>query len=244
MIYGLWDTKPFPDYMKKHILEWQKQGWTSLKIWNRQMCEDFLQQISFNSYDWFYLYQMLPRPVQRADLLRYLIIREFGGMYVDIDLQPLDNSSSSSYEYWNTIMSKNQSHHAWFFIEHVMTEEWTHFTAEHFHCRQGEPEKMIRYANFAFASTPQHPILDDILGLVKHRCQVYLLKDQKQEPESETDKQQADYEILYTTGPDIISEIVPLYLNEHKDVITVEEHNDWFYHECAGSWRNQKDKNP
>lgn len=228
MIYGLWDTKPYPEYMVEHMNQWKNQGF-EVKVWNKQMCETFLKEHS-DPY-WKILYDKLPRPVQRADLLRYLIVAEYGGIYADIDVEPILPMKKR----WHHL---SQSQSAWFFIEHVVTEEWSEFTARHFSCRQGIPENLVRLSNFAFASVPNHAIWPQILTLVKERCERLLNITTRPVNLS-------DYEILYSTGPDVISEIVSAEkknMDQNFQPVVIDEADDFMIHQCKGAWRNHHDQ--
>ena len=95
-IYGVFrDGKPLSDFP---LFMDSKKAWTTLakknnygyKLWNDKMCTDLI-----NKYPEFKsMYNNVKYPVMRADIMRFLILYEYGGMYVDMDVLPLKNSYS------------------------------------------------------------------------------------------------------------------------------------------------------
>ena len=95
-IYGLFrDGKPLSDFK---LFTDSKKAWKSLakknnykyKLWNDKMCTDLI-----NKYPEFKtMYNNVKYPVMRADIIRFLILYEYGGLYVDMDVLPLKKSYS------------------------------------------------------------------------------------------------------------------------------------------------------
>jgi len=95
-IYGVFrDGKPLSDFP---LFMNSKKAWTDLakkqgygyKLWNDKMCTDLI-----NKYPEFKsMYNNVKYPVMRADIMRFLILYEHGGMYVDMDVLPLKKSYS------------------------------------------------------------------------------------------------------------------------------------------------------
>ena len=104
--WGLWDDGPMPERFRQAIGLWEAQGWT-VRIWQRPDMMELLHQHP----DVLAVCQTLPRKVQWADLLRYLIVYEHGGLYSDLDCQPRAGTDLL------TFVQNNTNHHAFFFIE-------------------------------------------------------------------------------------------------------------------------------
>lgn len=72
----------------KHTMSMNKD-WRFI-IWNGRMCYTLLEQY----YSWFIpTFKSYKYPIQRADAIRYFILRKFGGLYTDLDsenIQPLE----------------------------------------------------------------------------------------------------------------------------------------------------------
>lgn len=56
-------------------------GW-AYKLWTEKMSRDFIEK----EYSWFLeTYDNFKFPVQKVDALRYLLMRHYGGIYIDLD---------------------------------------------------------------------------------------------------------------------------------------------------------------
>lgn len=96
-IYGVFrDGKPLSDFplfvdSKKAWTELAKKAGYRYKLWNDAMCTKLI-----NKYPEFKkMYNSVKEPVMRADIMRFLILYDEGGMYVDMDVFPL----KKKYEY-------------------------------------------------------------------------------------------------------------------------------------------------
>lgn len=85
-IYGFWDKK-IPKNIQNRIDKWKKLHPNYKYIlWNKKTSRDFIK----NNYNWFLkLYDMYQYEIQRADVIRYFILYYYGGIYSDIDLEPV-----------------------------------------------------------------------------------------------------------------------------------------------------------
>lgn len=69
---------------RRHLPDWE------YRFWDDQDCLDFVQK-SFPQH--LPIYHSLENPAAKADLFRYLVLLEYGGLYADIDCEcrrPLD----------------------------------------------------------------------------------------------------------------------------------------------------------
>jgi mannosyltransferase OCH1-like enzyme len=85
-IFGLWDNN-IPKHIQKRMDTWKNlHPKYKYILWNKKTCREFLKK----KYDWFLpIYDNYPYHVQRADSIRYFILYEYGGIYSDIDLEPI-----------------------------------------------------------------------------------------------------------------------------------------------------------
>lgn len=94
IIHQIWSSidRPLPqdfellsDTWKEHYPSWE------YKRWNDEMMVSFIQE----HYPWYWeKYNNFQYNIQRWDVIRYLILYKFGGMYVDFDyesIEPIDN---------------------------------------------------------------------------------------------------------------------------------------------------------
>lgn len=70
-----------------------------IKVWNGKMCYD-LMKTTFPSY--LPLYESLPKMIMKCDMIRYFILYEYGGIYMDCDricIKPFDSLLEKYKEY-------------------------------------------------------------------------------------------------------------------------------------------------
>lgn len=205
-VYGIWDTTPMPEYYAKTIQLWKKQGW-KVKLWNKTDIENLLSRPEYQGYQ--ETYNQLPRNIQKADFIRYLIVYDQGGFYFDLDCRP---STFSLLDELSPILSSSPDI---FFIG-----------------REHPPKRLDgmlkrRIANFAFGTRAKSSLLEKILELATQRCAQY------------PGPIIADSEVLYTTGPHCVSDII----NYTEEPFTlIKNTKDYLQHTCTGTWREFKDK--
>jgi len=56
----------------------------NIKVWNEKEIDEIIKK-----YDFYGIYKNFKYPVQRVDFAKYLILYELGGIYTDLDLEPL-----------------------------------------------------------------------------------------------------------------------------------------------------------
>ena len=85
-IFGLWDNK-IPSEIQKRMDTWKRlHPEYKYILWNKKTCRDFIKE----KFDWFLpIYDAYKYHVQRADSIRYFILYKYGGIYSDIDLEPI-----------------------------------------------------------------------------------------------------------------------------------------------------------
>jgi hypothetical protein len=134
--------------------------------------------------------------VQRSDVARLLILAAYGGVYADIDASPASRDLDD-------LLSLHPHSHALFFEEAVLSPAVA--AAARWHAiRDNAPEARQRIANYFMASAPSSPSACAggaalaILEVVKTRVRSHPTLSQSD----------ADYEVLYTTGPDAVTDAV------------------------------------
>lgn len=226
MIYGLWDFGSPPPHFLANAEAWKKQGF-AVQWWFRKDIEQLL--LRYPQYAT--LYHQVPRNVQRADIARYVVLLDRGGIYMDSDCAP---NSSSLFKF---LTAPAQSRwEAIYFIEHIASKTYAQSTATLFPIREGIPEQTERLANFAMACVPQHPSMKLILEEVMKRCRKHLNPGTVD-----------DYGVLYTTGPDALTDVIQQVRNNQQLSWTrnmlVKHHLPLMRHMCTGTWRDGSDTN-
>ena len=212
-MFGLWDDcEPRP--AERFILGgWARRNpdW-QVVLWRKQPLEQFLVE---HYPEHFELYSTFPRGAQRADFLRYLLVYHYGGAYCDLDLfcrAPLTPHLGAA--------------EAVFFTETVLSPEAAEKKGQRHPIRRGCAEQQRRIANYFFAARPGHDILKGLIALTVQRA---------------GEKTQEDYDVIYITGPDAMTEAVNRFNDSGTVIMSQEEGENLALHLCHGSWRAGRD---
>jgi len=178
-------------------------------------------------------YRKLSRRIQQIDFFRYCVIYRFGGVYCDMDIL--------LHESLDSLLSEHEPGKMVFPAEYVMTLEdfhslypqWDRIVVPPF----PKTKTMTCLGNYMFACPPRHP------GL--YRFLSFLMKDydrrsfliQQWNHLSDTDRKSR--EIMYTTGPYILTEF---YVREPQWFQPVFHDENfrfgrWATHTMSGTWR-------
>jgi len=92
ILHQLWLGGTVPPVWAEVAKSWARfhPGW-EYRFWTDAEGEPFVEA---NYPEFLELYKSYPYPIQRADVLRYLLLHHFGGLYVDMDiecLRPIDD---------------------------------------------------------------------------------------------------------------------------------------------------------
>jgi len=90
-VYGLFrDDKPMNELFtqsSKHWKEYAERNDHIYKLWTADECDELV-----NTYDEIKKYYYdVKYPIMKCDIIRFLIVYQFGGMYVDLDVLPNKN---------------------------------------------------------------------------------------------------------------------------------------------------------
>lgn len=127
IIHLTWKDHNIPDVWKETIPAWKRimPEW-KIMFWTDAMNREYIQK----KYSWFLsTYDGFPYNIQRADAIRYFLLRDFGGIYSDMDIKPLKNietyltgvnadvilvkSGNLSQIYTNSFMASPKNSHFW-----------------------------------------------------------------------------------------------------------------------------------
>jgi inositol phosphorylceramide mannosyltransferase catalytic subunit len=83
ILHQTWRTADLPWPFAAWRASWRKQH----PDWDHRLYDDWSirRTIADRAPQWLSTYEVLPRPIQRVDFFRYLIVYLDGGMYADID---------------------------------------------------------------------------------------------------------------------------------------------------------------
>lgn len=112
--------------VKRFHPDWEYRLWTDA---------DLDQHVKSNLPEYYPIFSAYPHPIFRADAIRYVMMRDFGGMYCDLDyefIRPYDYSGADL----------------------LLATECSYETGNGF----------FQVGNFFFASVPGHPFWQDVVN--------------------------------------------------------------------------------
>ncbi len=202
-----------PNQEALNVATWRElnQGWDH-QVHFPSSIDPFLTPANRN------LYSGLQIPIQRCDVARPILLNSMGGVYSDLDVQP--------YRDMNWLCGLYPNAGVILIEEVTLTRASSRRRGNRFSIRNGQPELRLRVANFWMASVAGHPFWEDVMTLVEERSVIGV---------------QHDYDVIYTTGPDIISEAYDRTLGKYQDIALVPRHiaRRFFRHRTHGSWRTE-----
>eukprot|EP00038_Savillea_parva_P010223 m.188735 g.188735 ORF g.188735 m.188735 type:complete len:412 (+) comp17528_c0_seq1:286-1521(+) len=195
-MYGLWDDKPMPPEFESNLAVWRRlnPAW-QVKVWSNKEVKDFWK-------DEFPEYRKLwrkARPIQRADFARYLIVYKYGGLYADLDCTPTKPID----EIFHLGGLRFVAHDTLLCIEDEKTEAEMARSAL-WPIRGGVPELKTRIANYVFWAKPRSETFKRAIALAASRLES--VPDAMYHVSPTQTHLQNPYAIIYTTGPDVLTE--------------------------------------
>lgn len=168
--------------------------------------------------DYLRIYDAYPRRIQRADFARYAILYFCGGLYLDLDIRgegpfyPLVEEKRG----YSCILSE----------ETQLTPEFRERTAT-FAIRQSlSPEQRrectLRVSNFFLYAEKGDPTIRRILDLCVERSGLEVRED---------------YDVIFTTGPDVVSTVIDTHRDDSVYVLSLSEFHQFFRHLGDGDWK-------
>jgi mannosyltransferase OCH1-like enzyme len=215
LVYGLWDDGPLPWRLRAMLGSWLRHHrppkWR-IVLWNRRQAEELVRA---RYPDLAEIYAGYSRPVQRADLLRYLLLHEFGGFYADLDILCVSSLSG--------LLPEGSEASIVVQVEKLLSAERAAEIGRAQSIRQGRPELPERIANYFMGCRSGHPLMAEVIALARERSGLEVRND---------------YDVLYTTGPDVMSEVIARHRERPDLVVLPRERAEAFLrHFCRGSWR-------
>mgnify|MGYP003635298435 FL=1 len=111
-IYGLFDDgKDMPVLFKTNknlVIEWCKVNSYTYFFWDKKCCDRLI-----NKYPEFKeMYYSVKYPVQKVDIIRFLILHYYGGLYMDLDVFPKKDLVLEDYDFavCNTQTNRNKKY--------------------------------------------------------------------------------------------------------------------------------------
>jgi len=172
--------------------------------------EDIKRILTSNELE---IYTSYTKNIQRADFARYIVLRNIGGIYVDLDVE----ANKSFNGFYETYKAGDL-----FFKEKDKTPEQIE-SSKNIPIRKGISELKSRVGNCVIMSMKNSDNIEAIINICYDRHAITVT-----EP----------YDILYTTGPDVVTTSLSDKIFVKK--LSLSESDLYFYHRCVGHWRENK----
>jgi inositol phosphorylceramide mannosyltransferase catalytic subunit len=87
IIHLTWKTREIPLKWKRMALSWKQTNpdW-KIKLWTDEDNRNYIEQ---NYPEFLHTFDSYPYGIQRADAIRYFLLKDFGGVYCDLDIEVL-----------------------------------------------------------------------------------------------------------------------------------------------------------
>lgn len=206
----LYDTD-FPNKLLPYLREFRIHNKEFYHVlWKEEELLSIMNEEELNVYNSYKL------RIQKSDYGRYIVLKYFGGIYLDFDIKMLKPLKHLYEQYKNDDL---------FFEE---------FTLNKVSNKHNETPCLLRIANYIMMHKANSLNILNLLKICKERSTLKVYEEQ---------------DVLYTTGPDVVSALVDNELRLNKDsikVISKKEYSKFILHLHAGHWRfqNQNIKYP
>lgn len=221
VVYGLWDDKPMPRAFQDTIRALETLPGVVVCVWDRAACKALIASADASHFPGLQAaYDSAPRPVQRADIVRYVIVWAYGGWYLDLDVNytgPPTALASPPLRPGTDMLV---------LVEH----DGVPSRREQETTMRNDVIVPVCVANYGFfAATPHAAFLADCVRLAVARVTAH--------PTVPREWDIDDY-VLYTTGPNVTS----VSALAHQDTVTLFGNGHrgdpaWWNHVCTGTWR-------
>ncbi len=183
-----------------------------IRLWTWSRARDFGRQ---QYPEVWATVEKCPHPTMMVDILRWLMVLHFGGLYWQISTTPLVPLAD---------LLPGPGKNVQLFTEFVMTPEQGRAMAAE-PIRNGEPEESVRVLNQVFAAAPGAPFIRKMLDLVLERNRTLVPKN--------------DYDILYIGANAVLSTAYDRFGKNDPavELRSREESKRQLHWRYLGSWR-------
>lgn len=110
IIHQTWKDNQIPYPLDQVAKTWQEMlpDW-EYHLWTDEENREFVKT---NFPDFLSLYDAYPNKIQRADAIRYLLLKTYGGLYIDLDFECLDPKVTTLFDGAEFVAGKEPYWHA------------------------------------------------------------------------------------------------------------------------------------
>jgi mannosyltransferase OCH1-like enzyme len=196
-LWGFFENIPMPSKHFRNIIQWHNNNSDiSLHILSKTECNKMIEKYTLNK-----IYGSYKLPIQQCDFFRYYLMHAHGGMYSDIDVVSNLNIINLCRMYPDAKV---------FLCTECLLNDNQVIQSKSYRIRKSSPEHRVRVANYWFCSLePKHKFWRKVIRLCEKRASLEVL-----EP----------YDVLYTTGPDLITTAYHEYIqtSNSPDVVLLD----------------------
>jgi hypothetical protein len=144
ILHQTWKDATVPPAFLDYAQSWRRwhPGW-EIRLWTDADLSDFVRTTYPALYEMFECY---PHPIMRADVGRYLLLREFGGVYADLDSEALASFDQFADDEVPVCAYEPSSHVA---LEFIRNRGFARIVS-----------------NAIVISPPRHPFWDHLVGIL------------------------------------------------------------------------------
>jgi len=209
------DKEELPPRYLSFINKWKRANPSNCIVKHR--LHDIVELLQKNAaLHWLELLGSYNHYIQKCDISRYLLMFFTGGVYTDLDVEVKQELA--------VIQERHPKAKVFLGTERVLPSLYAEAMRVH-RIRNGTGEHSTRVANFWMMSTPKHPFWLHVLKIAEKRSTLPIVEN---------------YDILFTTGPDLITEAYVTYQEPEKDEVVLlskAEFSALLRHHSDGSWR-------
>jgi mannosyltransferase OCH1-like enzyme len=223
------DVEPPDKYLKNinewkhHHPEWKICIWSDSKV--NQLFIDYPKLKKYkNRYDRYTL------PINRADMLRIIVLKIFGGVYIDTDVQCLGSLNDLFEQFLIQKLNTNKK------LAIVVNSGFT-VTGD-------------GLSNWFLAATPQHPFMNQILKEMRVRQLLQYNRFSNNNASTNNNKSTNHptatstnntlfFQVMWSTGPYVVSNCYNTAREQNKPICLSADHiRSYFVHKGDGTWLN------
>ena len=69
---------------QKKVLKWVEENNYSYRLWDKKSCDRLIQKYP----EFIEMYNSVKYPIMKVDIIRFIILHYYGGLYLDLDCEP------------------------------------------------------------------------------------------------------------------------------------------------------------
>lgn len=218
----LWDTE-IPKHLRRTCAAVEALNPEfQVRMWNN---DDVRALLAENDRDYLAVYDGYERDIQRADFARYVILYFCGGLYLDLDIRAVRPIH-------RLLKAKEEEGFSCILCEETRLKPEYREATKSFPIRESLPvgeraECEFRVSNYFMVARKGDRTLKRILELCVERAG---------HPVRE------DYDVIFTTGPDVVSTVIDRRQDDDVLVLSRKEVEKYIFHLGDGYWKEQPNR--